>query len=188
MKINFFAFSLNIFKTYRNFNGTVKLNFNEFSLTDLVNECISEMIYIAKDKNINVKIIDKLKDSLIFADRVQIKRVIMNLLSNGIKYAFSNTTLNIYTYSSNKNFYFKFENNSPYITEEKQKSLFAQYVSYASAHNELGIGLGLYASKKIIEAHDGNIFIQSTLDNKNTFGFEIPKDIQNKDENRLVYF
>ena len=74
------------------------------------------------------------------------------------------------------------------ITEEKQKSLFAQYVSYASAHNELGIGLGLYASKKIIEAHDGNIFIQSTLDNKNTFGFEIPKDIQNKDENRFVYF
>ena len=174
--------------TYRNFNGTVKLNFNEFSLADLVNECISEMIYIAKDKNINVKIIDNLKDSLIFADRVQIKRVIMNLLSNGIKYAYSNTTLNIYTYFNDKNFYFKFENNSPYITEEKQKSLFAQYVSYASAHNELGIGLGLYASKKIIEAHDGNIFIQSTLDNKNTFGFEIPKDIQNKDENRFVYF
>ena len=55
-----------------------------------------------------------------------------------------------------------------------QKAIFAQYVSYASTHNELGIGLGLYASKKIIEAHSGKIYVHSDKKERNRFGFKIP--------------
>lgn len=160
--------------TYRNSGGIIKLNFEEFSLGELVDECVSEMIYVAKDKNINIYIDDKLGSTMICADRVQIKRVIMNLLSNGIKYAFKNTQLDLSIYSKNQNACFEFRNNSPYIPEEKQKAIFARYVSYASAHNELGIGLGLYASKKIIDGHNGTIYAQSSIENTNLFGFTIP--------------
>ena len=66
--------------TYRNYGGVVKLNFVDFSLPDLVNECVSEMIYVAKDKGINITIINEAPKSVIQADRVQIKRVIMQLL------------------------------------------------------------------------------------------------------------
>ncbi len=76
---------------------------------------------------------------------------------------------------SNNNFcLFEFDNESPYIPKEKQKAIFARYVSYASAHKELGIGLGLYASKKIIDAHNGTIYLESSTENKNKFGFKIP--------------
>ena len=98
----------------------------------------------------------------------------MNLLSNGIKYAYKDTVLKLSVYEQNNNACFEFENNSPYIPEEKQKAIFAQYVTYASAHKELGIGLGLYTSKKIIEAHKGNIFVNSFKDERNIFGFKIP--------------
>lgn len=160
--------------TYRNYGGVVKLNFEEFSLPDLIEECVSEMIYVAKDKNIKITITSKLKNKIVLADRIQIKRVIMNLLSNGIKYAFKDTELKLSTFSKNGNSCFQFENRSPYISEEKQKTIFAQYVSYASAHKELGIGLGLYASKKIIEGHAGKIFVQSFRNDRNIFGFNIP--------------
>ncbi len=160
--------------TYRNQGGVIKLNFEEFSFTDLVNECVSEMVYVAKDKGVNIIINNKLRYNMVQADRVQIKRVIMNLLSNGIKYAFKNTDLIINTTSKNGNIGFEFENNSPYIPEEKQKSIFAQYVSYASIHKELGIGLGLYASQKIIDGHKGQIYVNSFEDDKNIFGFIIP--------------
>lgn len=160
--------------TYRNCGGIIKLNFEELSLPELVNECVSEMLYVAKDKDVTIKIDNQLTSKMVHADRVQIKRVIMNLLSNGIKYAFSNSTLNLSIYSQNKKACFEFQNNSPYIPEDKQKSIFARYVSYAAAHNELGIGLGLYASKKIIEGHSGTIFVQSSVENKNSFGFKIP--------------
>ena len=44
----------------------------------------------------------------------------------------------------------------------------------ASNYNEAGIGLGLYASKKIIESHQGKVLFESFTDNKNKFGFRIP--------------
>ena len=105
----------------------------------------------------------------ICADKVQIKRVIMNLLSNGIKYAFKNSELKFTTINNNDRLSFEFENNSPFIPKEKQKTLFKQYVSYTGTSKELGIGLGLYASKKIIEAHNGNIFVKSYKEDKNIF-------------------
>lgn len=173
--------------TYRNYGGVVKLVFEDFSLPDLVNECVTEMIYVAKDKGININIINETFDGITKADRVQIKRVIMNLLSNGIKYAFPNTTLNLQTYKIKNSICFEFQNESPYIPQEKQKAIFAQYVSFAAAHNELGIGLGLYASKKIIDGHNGKIFVESYKNNRNSFGFRIPVVQKNKPNNEIYF-
>ena len=174
--------------TYRDYGGTVKLNFEDFALSELVSECVSEMIYVAKDKGINILINNNFATQKVKADRVQIKRVIMNLLSNGIKYAFTNTDLILNIYQSDKNAHFEFINKSPYIPKEKQNAIFSQYVSYASAHNELGIGLGLYASKKIIEAHNGTIFVESNTNEQNKFGFRIPIEQNDIKNENLVHF
>lgn len=174
--------------TYRNYDGAVKLNFEEFSLPDLVMECVSEMIYVAKDKNVGISIDSKLKNDIVIADRVQIKRVIMNLLSNGIKYAYKDSLLSLNIYSEGSKACFEFENESPYIPKDMQRAIFAQYVSYASTHNELGIGLGLYASKKIIEAHSGKIFVHSSKDEHNRFGFKIPAKHKHSSEPIEVCF
>lgn len=160
--------------TYRDCGGVIKLNIEAFSFPDLITECVSEMVYVAKDKGIEILIDNKFYNQNITADRVQIKRVIMNLLSNGIKYAFKETPLNLSIYTDATNAYFSFKNNSPYINEEKRKTIFAQYVTYATASNDLGIGLGLYASKKIIEAHNGKMFVKSFRNNTNIFGFNLP--------------
>ena len=92
------------------------------------------------------------------------------------------TILKLSVYQEGSKACFEFENESPYITEDMQKAIFAQYVSYASTHNELGIGLGLYASKKIIEAHAGKIFVRSSKDEHNRFGFKIPVKHKNSSE------
>jgi K+-sensing histidine kinase KdpD len=160
--------------TYRDCGGTITLKFEEFSLLDLVNECVTEMIYVAKDKGVNILIKDFANTIMVQADKVQIKRVIMNLLSNGIKYAFSNSDLKLKIFNSEIFIGFEFENKSPYITEENRKNIFGQYVSFASTYNELGIGLGLYASKCIINGHCGKIYVKSFEDNRNIFGFKIP--------------
>lgn len=173
--------------TYRNYGGVVKLNFSDFSLSLLIEECVSEMIYVAKDKDISITLINEIKKDIIFADRVQIKRVIMNLLSNGIKYAYKNSVLKLFLYSEKNNACFKFENESPYIPDEKQKAIFAQYVSYTYANKEQGIGLGLYASKKIIDGHNGNIYVISKKENKNIFGFKIPIK-QDPNECKEIHF
>lgn len=162
-----------LLSTYKNSDGIINLNPTVFSFENLVQECISEMIYLAKEKGISIRV-DMSVIREITADKIQLKRVIMNLLSNGIKYAYKNTELKIKVRVNKKRAEFKFENISPYISKDKQKAIFAQYVSYADTHKEIGIGLGLYASKKIIEAHKGEIFVKSYKDERNIFGFSIP--------------
>jgi K+-sensing histidine kinase KdpD len=132
------------------------------------------MIYVAKEKGINIVIDSNIEQESLQADKVQLKRVIMNLLSNGIKYAYKNSNLKIRLKSNRQKIEFEFENYSPYIPKEKQQAIFAQYVSYAETHKEIGIGLGLYASKKIIEAHQGKIYVKSFKNERNVFGFSIP--------------
>ena len=112
----------------------------------------------------------------------------MNLLSNGIKYAFKNSTLKIKIYTNANYTCFELENNSPYIPSEKRESIFAQYVSFADAHKELGIGLGLYASKKIIDAHGGSINVESYLDQRNIFSFKLPSTKGNICASKTVTF
>lgn len=162
-----------LLSTYRNYGGAIRLSFAEFSFTDLVKECVSEMLYVARDKEVNIKT-NINGTNMICADRVQLKRVIMNLLSNAIKYAYKNTDLCLSAYIDKDNITFESENRSPYIPLEKQKAIFAKYVSFAEAHKELGTGLGLYASKKIIESHCGEIYVKSFEDERNIFGFRVP--------------
>ena len=173
--------------TYRNYGGAVRLNFEEFNFMTLLSECVSEMLYVAKEKGVKIVTFSPASEVNICADRVQIKRVIMNLLSNGIKYAFNDTELKLTVTESGGNLSFQFENNSPYLSESKQKSIFARYVSYSGVNKELGVGLGLYASKKIIESHGGKIFVKSYKDDRNIFGFVIPA-VQNGIKEKSVVF
>lgn len=173
--------------TYRNFSGAVSLNFQEFLFSELVKECVSEMIYVAKDKNIKIIINNETENQFILADRVQLKRVIMNLLSNGIKYAYPDTILKLKIKLEYENLLFEFENKSSYIPDDQQKSIFGQYVTYSSNSNLPGIGLGLYASKKIIDGHSGKIYVKSFIDERNIFGFTIPIK-QNKNVEKIVHF
>ena len=182
------AMLASLLATYRNEKGVVSLNYDELSLSDLTNECIGEMIYLAKDKNIKIELNSTSEKPLIYGDKVQIKRVLMNLLSNGIKYAFKNSTLKIKIYTNANYTCFELENNSPYIPSEKRESIFAQYVSFADAHKELGIGLGLYASKKIIDAHGGSINVESYLDQRNIFSFKLPSTKGNICASKTVTF
>ena len=174
--------------TYRNERGVIKLNYEEFSLAELVMECVGEMVYVAKNKQTGISIKNECKINTVYGDKIQIKRAVMNLLSNGIKYAFPNTTVNITMYNEDLFTCFKFENNSPYIPPEKQKAIFAQYVSFAGNYKELGIGLGLYTSQKIVEAHDGKMFVMSFKDNRNVFGFKLPNKKDSTSRERTVSF
>ena len=177
----------NILSTYRNLKGTINLVSEEVSISTLAIECTEEMIYLANDKNIKVTVKDIAEKPIVYGDKIQLRRVVMNLLSNSIKYAYPNSELNVFVYNEDDYTCFRFENSSPYIPPEKQEKIFAKYISF-SQNLSNGIGLGLYASKKIVEAHGGSMFVQSYEDNRNVFGFKIPNDEELKDIQRTVTF
>lgn len=178
----------NVLTTYRNEKGTILLENKKLSIADLALECIEEMIYLAKDKGVNVILKNLSDNEFVYGDIIQIRRVIMNLLSNSIKYAYPHTDLFVSVYNEVEYTCFKFQNKSPYIPPDKQAKIFDRYISYAKNCDLNGIGLGLYASKKIIEAHSGIIFMQSFTEDTNVFGFKIPNGEEFKDIERSVTF
>ena len=177
-----------LLSTYKYNNGTIKLKNEKLSLYELTNECVNEMVYCSKSKDIQMIINNKCQNDIITGDRIQLKRVIINLLTNGIKYAYNKTDLYINLYDDADFTCFNFINNSPYLTKKQQKNIFSKYVSFSGHNTPLGTGLGLYSAKKIVQAHGGEIFMQSFADNKNIFGFKIPKSTNIIDKERFLTF
>jgi len=154
-----------ILATYKFKNGAVDLNYEEFDIEKLIFECIEETKSLMLQKGIKVKVfIEGSNNNIICADKIHIKRVIMNLIANAISYAFKNTTVKINIVNDRGYLRFYIENMGEYIEDEILKQLFKRYSSFASKYKKVSVGLGLYLSRKIIEAHNGVIKAESFIE------------------------
>ncbi len=161
-------------------NGAVTLNYSKFCIQDLICECINEMSTFINENAVTVVFTPEIPEINLYADKIELKRVIMNLLSNAINYAYSNTVVKVTIAQNRNNFFLEIMNSSPYIEPKVMSGLFEKYVTHSSKYNKIGIGLGLYLSKQIIEAHKGEILAKSSKNHVNTFGFKIPISSVNK--------
>ncbi|MCM1339679.1 MAG: PAS domain-containing sensor histidine kinase [Muribaculaceae bacterium] len=167
-------------------SGAVKLNYSTVDMTELLNESIHEISNLAQENSIKLEL-DCVEPCFIDVDKIEIKRVVINLLSNAINYAFPSTVVKVIMRTVDNRFEFRVINSSPYIEPEVMLGLFRKYVSHSQKYNKVGIGLGLYLSKKIVEAHDGEIIAESLKTQANTFGFIIPVYKDNRDGVEIAY-
>lgn len=154
---------------------SIKLNYEKFDIVELTKSLIKELDILTK--YYELKILFNSNDKIIVnADKLQIKRVIENLLSNSINYAFKDSCVEINLYTQKNQLIFETKNKSPYIEPNILKEIFKKYKTYSNLYNKNGVGLGLYLSKEIINAHLGSMIAKSSTDNINVFGFRIPID------------
>ncbi len=167
-----------VLAVYKFENGNIKLEYKDFDLKELMFECCNELLPLAEERNLKLEFQTNSNDYLISADKMQIRRVLINLISNSISYALKNTVIKIILENEGGELVFKTTNSSPYIPPDILNTLFNKYVSNP-AHSKfdgIGTGLGLYLTKKIIAAHNGTMIAKSSKENENTFGFKIPKN------------
>lgn len=158
-----------------------KLKKSEFDLSELILKLCEEIksLYVAKNQEIEIS--SKESTNMIFADKFQIERVLLNLLSNAINYGYPNTKINICVRQKIASVEFKVKNISKQIPKNELSSIFEIYKrGKFIQHERTGTGLGLYLSKKIIELHGGKIFAKSYENGECIFGFEIPAKILKK--------
>lgn len=158
-----------ILATYKLDNGAIELKRAKFDIDDLINKCINENEALAQNRSVSIKYINPIKCS-VYADEARIRRVIGNLINNGLSHALKDTEFIIKTEKTDENLILSFTNTGYPIPETIKEHIFEKYVT---GENLTGTGLGLYFSKKVIEAHGGQIYLQTKGD-KITFAFEIP--------------
>jgi signal transduction histidine kinase len=129
-------------------------------------------------QNVNGELLKDLdaQKSAIIADEVHITNVVNNLLDNALKYSNGNPQIKISTQNKNRGIVFTVTDNGIGINRENQKRIFDQFyrVPTGNLHNVKGFGLGLCYVKKIIDEHDGQIWVESTLGQGSKFSCFFP--------------
>ena len=160
-------------------SGTIKLNKSEEDLSFLVRVCVNEIKGFSKLRNhsINVELHDKLITQF---EKEQIHQVISNLLNNAIKYTPAGGLLEIKSNVRGKSIILSIKDNGIGFTKEERTRIFKQFGKIERYGQGLdvvaeGSGFGLYISKKIIELHGGDIWVESEGRNKgSTFFISLP--------------
>ena len=165
----------NILDTYLYAEGQVQISQEYFSLFDLVQLTVINLTNLYEEKGQTIKL-TTIEDTIIYADKFQIQRVITNLLSNSINYGFKNSVIEIDINQFERYLSLTIRNHSPYIPQEYLLYIFDKYNSLTNSKKlTSSSGLGLYLSKQIIDAHNGKIYATSNIDETCTFGFSVPK-------------
>jgi PAS domain S-box-containing protein len=106
-------------------------------------------------------------------DQLQLERVVVNLLSNSLKYGCSKP-IEISVMRKDKMAIFQVRDQGIGITKEDQSKLFERFQRAASLRHYGGLGLGLYISQEIVRAHGGTIQLKSELGQGSCFTVKLP--------------
>jgi signal transduction histidine kinase/Flp pilus assembly protein TadD len=138
---------------------TQKKEFEKFSLNELLQEIIKEVEPLALVKDIKISYdIDKI---IIIGSRNNLKKALLNIFINAIKYNKREGKVYIQAKKINNIIQIKIKDTGIGIPKELHQKIFEKY--FRGEHPGIkGTGLGLYIAKKIIEQHQGTIEVEST--------------------------
>jgi Signal transduction histidine kinase len=150
------------------------LNKELFDFGVLLNQTLNTFERELFTKNIEIVIDGKSCD--IYADRDKISQVLVNLLSNSIKYTEQNGMIAIEMHKHKKNFEFSIRDTGCGIEEKDLPFIFDHLYRTDESRNRStgGSGIGLSVVKAIVTAHEGTIDVQSEVDEFTKFTIKIP--------------
>jgi signal transduction histidine kinase/CheY-like chemotaxis protein len=153
------------------------LETREVNLYDIITQCITLHKIYAESKQIHL--INQTEPNLpcIEADPEKMIQVISNLTNNAIKYSNASTTVFIHAFQKDTHhIQLSVKDQGLGIKEEYVSKIFQPFVraNAQPTSGEQATGLGLMICKKIIEAHQGKIWVESIVDKGSTFSFILP--------------
>ena len=155
--------------------GKMEVHKTHFSMNDVMQEVNVLVEPMAQKKGIVC--VSSLEDTVeIFADRQLIKQVIINLMSNAIKFSPEGETVTfIHRHEENKEVFAVLDNGHG-IPKEKISTLFDPFTQIREHQNDAikGTGLGLSIVRKIMELHDGEFWVESVEGKGSQFYFTVP--------------
>lgn len=174
---------VNMLWLYKFDNKLVALNISSFCINDVINEVLKENKILLQSKKQQLEQNSKTAKIYIIADKMHIKRIISNLITNAINHSKEKTTITIETYVENDSFIFLVKNEGIFLDEKQLKFILDKNKIFTKKTDNLSTGLGLYLSKSLLELNGGKIIYYSEPTGINTFGFSLK--LNDKKEKRI---
>lgn len=155
-------------------SGRTRLNFEDFDSFALVRESLDIVRHQADEKNITMTIDGDRHE--VRGDRSKAKQVLLNLLTNAIKYNHPDGTITCHINIDDDPDWVRFavQDTGPGISEEHQRRMFEKFFRVPGSEKAQGTGLGLAIAKRIVEQHGGRMWLESVLGDGSTFLFVLP--------------
>jgi PAS domain S-box-containing protein len=151
--------------------GKLELIFKRASLFSLIKDSLD----LVDSSNHNLEVKYPAEDIYVCVDGNKISQVLVNLLSNAIKYSDHNTSINLQAEVLGDVVQIRVTDKGRGIAQDDLSRIFDQYYRAPGPKKEVkGVGLGLFISKVIIEAHGGRIWAESELGKGSLFAIQFP--------------
>lgn len=147
----------------------VHLNLTEVTLGGLVVETVSDLSPLTNKHPVALDVVD---DVYVRVDPVKVRQIITNLISNAVKFTAAGAPIKVTVQATPKFGCLIVEDSGPGIPEEFLERIFDQYERVGS--QEKGMGLGLYISRRLAIAHEGNL-TASNGDSGARFELQLPR-------------
>ena len=173
---NLLAMVNTLLEVYRFEAGRKTLAFQPVNVSQLLEEVSEELSSLAAQKELAVNL-DLGEDSgisKVMGDRLELHRLFTNLIGNAIKFTDTGSVTIRLTPATASDEYITVEvaDTGPGIPLEEQPTLFERFRQ--GSHKSSGSGLGLYLSRRIVEAHQGTIIMNSEVGKGSVFTVRLP--------------
>ena len=157
-------------------SGKMKMEFELLEVLPLVKRCVNVLEKTAKDKKLSIKLEIPANLSKALGDHNRLSQVFLNLLDNAIKYTPEGGAICVGAANKEKFIQVDISDTGIGIPEKDLPRIFERFyrVDKARSRELGGTGLGLSIVKHIIQTHNGQVWVQSTLGQGSTFSFTIP--------------
>ncbi|RYE21288.1 MAG: PAS domain S-box protein [Sphingobacteriales bacterium] len=153
--------------------GKLPFTYASFDMLHLLNE-VAEMMHQTNTSHAIEFDFDD-TELMVYADQQRIEQVIINLISNAVKYSPNADRIIIRASAANNKIKVSVQDFGIGIEKEQHDRIFSRFyrVENLAAHMS-GLGIGLYITNEIIKRHKGKLHVASTIGEGSVFSFEIP--------------
>jgi signal transduction histidine kinase len=155
--------------------GKIEFHPEDFIASDAISEVLSVITPLADSKEIRVE--NRVGNEwALRADRIRIKQILYNLLTNAVKFTAEGGRVCIEAFRETKFVRFCVSDTGIGIPPDEQRMIFEEFhqVGGTTKDPNQGTGLGLTITKKLVELHGGRIWVESNPSRGSSFSFTIP--------------
>lgn len=160
---------------YRFDSGAKEMHLRKCNLASIITQMVTQIMPLAQEKGVALKSILPAKSQEMLCDEDEIRRVIQNLIDNSLKFTPTGGSITVSMSQDEQKTTIMVTDTGKGVPEENKPKLFQRFWQAGSTGRYYAsTGLGLYLSRRIVEAHNGQIWCESEIGKGSTFQFELP--------------
>ena len=154
-------------------NNKLFLNLEMNNIGELLQECVDLFAPIVLSKSFSMTINPSSETIFSEIDHDKVLQVLSNLTGNSLKFSPRGSIITLSARKLDQDVELSVSDNGPGIPEDKMTEIFERF-SQLKTNDRSGLGLGLFISKWIVEAHNGRIWVESKIGAGSSFIFTLP--------------